>query len=166
MLWLWLACAGGVDTSSDNSCNGDLDGSGTDTGNLPDLFGAWNTTLTSKVFYDTCEIDGLGRGDFPWLNGGAMTIAGRIPDRLSATFASAPGAELIGIVSSEGGTSFTGRYDYRGYELHVSLGGLPWYNSRLDADEISGAGFIGIDTDDDGNLDCGIQGDFNAKRPR
>ena len=95
-----------------------------------------------------------------------MTIAGRIPDRLSATFASAPGAELIGIVSGEGGVSFSGRYDYRGYELHVSIGGLPWYNARLDADEITGAGFIGIDTDDDGNLDCGIQGDFNAKRPR
>ena len=153
-------------SKGDTSCefDGDIDGIGSDTGNLPALFGGWNTTFGTRDQYDECSIEGLGHNDMDWINGGAMEIGGRV-DNIQATFASAPDAEIYGIMSEFGSVTFSGRYLFRGYELHVSFGGLLFENMQLGISEIEGHAFLGVDQNGDGGIDCGIMGDFNAKKP-
>ena len=150
----------------DSGCefDGDFDGVGSDTGNLPALFGGWNTTFGTRSFYDDCDIEGLSQSDMEWINGGALQIGGRI-DNIEASFASAPDAEINGIMSSAGGVTFTGTYTFRGTELHISFGGLLFDNVQLDISEIEGHAFLGVDKNGDGGIDCGLNGDFNAKKP-
>ncbi len=164
MIWfvLWLACGGGNDSADGCDFNGDIDGLGTDTGNIPQLFASWTTTFGSRSFYDECEIEGLGRNDFTWLNGGAMQIGGRL-DNVEVSLASAPDATLFATMSSQGAVTISGLHTYRGHVLHIALGGLLFDNLQLNLIELEGHGYIGIDVNDDGYIDCGIMGDFNAK---
>ena len=90
---LALGCSGGQDSGDEECFSGDIDGIGTDTGNIPQLYGNWTTTFGSRSFHDECNIEGLDRPDFDWLNGGAMEIGGRIDD-VEVTFAGAPDADL------------------------------------------------------------------------
>ena len=58
---------------------------GTDTGRYPST--VWmDHNFGSRSFHDECNIEGLDRLDFDWLNGGAMEIGGRIDD-VEVTFA-------------------------------------------------------------------------------
>ena len=160
---LTLACKpGNLDTACDFA--GDIDGIGSDTGNLPALFGGWNTTFGTRSFYDDCEIEGLNRSDLGWINGGALEIGGRV-DNIEASFASAPEAEIFGMLSQFGGVTFAGTYNFRGNELHISMGGLLFDNLQLGISEIEGHAFLGVDQNGDGGIDCGLNGDFNAKKP-
>ena len=165
-MWLMamlFACNGGnKDSATDCAFNGDLDGLGADTGDLPNLYGAWTTTFGSRSYYDECEIEGLNRNSFDWLNGGAMEIGGRV-DNVRATLASATDADLHVVMSNQGGVTISGTYIFRGQELHIALGGLLFENAQLGVSEIEGHGYMGIDTNGDGSIDCGIMGDFNAK---
>jgi hypothetical protein len=38
-------------------------------------------------------------------------------------------------------------------------------NTQLNITEIEGGAYIGVDQNGDGNIDCGLNGDFNAKKP-
>ena len=163
MIMMIIACNGkSNDSASECGFDGDLDGLGTDTGDLPSLYGAWTTTFGSRSYYDECEIEGLSRNSFDWINGGAMQIGGRIDD-VSATLASAPEADLHVVMSDQGGVTIAGTYEFRGYELNIAIGGLLFENVQLGINEIEGHGYMGIDTNGDGSIDCGIMGDFNAK---
>ena len=162
-LLFWLGCSGGALDTADCAVNSDIDGIGADTGNLPELFGNYTTTFGTRSFYDECSIEGISRGDLDWINGGAMSIGGRLDD-VDVTLGAAPEAELTAIMSEHGSVSISGRYLYRGQELHIAIGGLLFENTQLDRVEIEGHGFMGMDTNDDGSIDCGLSGDFNAKR--
>ena len=35
---------------------------------MPQLYGNWTTTFGSRSFHDECNIEGLDRSDFDWLN--------------------------------------------------------------------------------------------------
>ena len=163
MMLFFLGCR---PSAEDSACefSGDFDGIGSDTGDLPSLYGGWNTTFGTRSFYDECSIEGLNQNELDWINGGAMEIGGLI-DQIQMTFASAPGAEIYGMMSSFGGVTFAGRYTFRGNDLHISLGGLLFDNAQLNVTEIEGHGFLGVDRDGDGSIDCGLSGDFNAKKP-
>ena len=163
LMMMFLACSGNdKDTANECAFDGDLDGLGADTGDLPSLYGAWTTTFGSRSYYDECEIEGLSRNSFDWINGGAMQIGGRVDD-VTATLASAPDADLHVVMSNQGGVTIAGRYTFRGQELHIAIGGLLFENAQLGITEIEGHGYMGIDTNGDGSIDCGIMGDFNAK---
>ena len=160
-----LLCASGCGKnldSADECFTGDIDGIGTDTGNIPQLYGSWTTTFASRSFYDECDIEGLGRNEFDWLSGGAMEIGGRVDD-VDVTFSGASEANLKAMMSSYGGVTISGRYTFRGEELHIAMGGLLFENTQLDLTELEGHVYMGIDTNGDGSVDCGIMGDFNAK---
>ena len=163
VLLLSIACKS---SDLDSACEfaGDFDGVGADTGNLPELFGGWNTTFGTRSFYQDCDIEGLTQSEMSWINGGAMQVGGRV-DNVEANFASAPDAEIYGMMSSFGGVTFAGRYNFRGNELHISIGGLLFDNLQLDLSEIEGHAFFGVDKNGDGSIDCGLNGDFNAKKP-
>ena len=72
------------DTSEFSEC-GDPDGSGGDTGNVPNVLGAWTVTFGSNIYDDNaCDAPGLTSDDLSEPLGGAMYIEGRIPDQLYA----------------------------------------------------------------------------------
>ena len=158
---LTWACGGNQDSAED-CFTGDIDGLGTDTGNIPQLFGSWTTTFGSRSFYDECGIEGLSRSDFDWINGGAMEIGGRL-DHVTVTMASAPDADFVATMSAYGAVTISGRYTFHGQELHVAMGGLLFENRQLSLTELDGHAYMGVDSNQDGYVDCGIMGDFNAK---
>jgi len=159
-----LGCGRSGD-SAEECFNGDIDGLGSDTGNIPALYGAWTTNFASRSFHDECGIEGLGRNDFDWLSGGAMEIGGRL-DNVEVTFAGAPDATLNATMSTYGGVTISGRYTFRGQELHIAMGGLLFENAQLNLTELEGHVYMGIDSNGDGYVDCGIMGDLNAKSAR
>lgn len=161
VLFCAIGCGNNRDSAEDCFA-GDIDGIGTDTGNIPQLYGSWTTTFASRSFYDECDIEGLGRNEFDWLSGGAMEIGGRVDD-VDVTFAGASEANLKATMSSFGAVTISGRYTFRGQELHIAMGGLLFENTQLDLTELEGHVYMGIDTNGDGSVDCGIMGDFNAK---
>lgn len=163
LLCMMVGCSGGQDSASDDCFSGDIDGIGTDTGDLPALYGNWTTTFGSRSFHDECNIEGLDRNDFDWLNGGAMEIGGRLDD-VDVTFAGTQDSDLKATMSSFGGVTISGRYTFRGQELHIAMGGLLFENTQLTITELEGHAYMGIDLNGDGSIDCGIMGDFNAKK--
>ena len=92
-----------------------------------------------------------------------MEIGGRIDD-VEVTFAGAQDADLKATMSSFGAVTISGRYTFRGQELHIAMGGLLFENSQLSLTELEGHAYMGIDLNGDGSIDCGIMGDFNAKQ--
>ena len=140
---LTLGCSSGQDSGGDDCFSGDIDGLGTDTGNIPQLYGNWTTTFGARSFHDECNIEGLDRSDFDWLNGGAMEIGGRLDD-VEVTFAGAQDADLKATMSSFGGVTISGRYTFRGEELHIAMGGLLFENSQLSITELEGHATWGL----------------------
>lgn len=159
---LALSCKGGeADTGACPSL-GDLDGVGTDTGNIPDMIGAWTTTFGTRALYDDCNVQNFNHEAFEWINGAAMQVGGRLPDRLEATFTLNEGV-FQGMVSDYGGVTFAGYTTVRALEVYLSFGGLSFINND-GRSEIDGFAFMGLDEDGDGIIDCGLRGDFNARK--
>lgn len=155
-------CFGGRDEAETGASEcGDLDGPGGETGDLPTITGFWTTTFGSKSFYDDCNVSDLSESDLDWINGGVMEIKGSPPDNLAADFDE---DRFYGLLNDYGGTTFAGVYSLNGFELHVSFGGLLYYNEHQERARIDGAGFMGVDLDEDGSIDCGLRGDFTAQR--
>ncbi|MFT5684875.1 MAG: hypothetical protein ACI8RZ_005820, partial [Myxococcota bacterium] len=44
--------------TTDGAECGDIDGSGTDTGDIPNILGNWNTTFGLQIDYENCSIPG------------------------------------------------------------------------------------------------------------
>ena len=157
----------GTDTSlagGSDAC-GDPDGSGGDTGDVPNILGKWTATFGQYV-YDSaaCTVEGLQQDDMTWLNG-AMDIAGRIPDQLYAYFDGDDSERFFGLEASTGGVVFSGTHEQDGHTLYTSFGGLLYQVPQVERNEIRGFGYIGVDIDSaDGAIDCWIQGDFIAKK--
>lgn len=156
--------ADGASASTDEC--GDVDGAGGDTGDVPNILGAWTASFSTLVYDDGgCSVSGLEAADMrAWMDG-VMTIDGRVPDRLFATFSNSPDDRFFGLENTQGGVVFTGNKTFGGHELYVSVGGLLYTQPQLDRDEIRGFGYIGVDLDGaDGGIDCWLQGDFRAIR--
>jgi len=156
-----LSCGdgGANDTGPFDPECGDLDGIGTDTGNLPNIIGSWTVTVGKWYFKEDC---GLSDDELTgWING-AMDVKGRVPDSLYAQFDD-EGERFHGIESGHGGVVFSGIHNSDEYgELSVALGGLLYTDVYRDKIVIEGFAFIGIDSTGDGEIDCPARGDFEA----
>lgn len=152
-------------SATDDEACGDVDGSGGDTGDVPNILGAWTATFAEHV-YDggACSVPGLEAADMrAWMNG-ILRIEGRVPDRLWATFNDVDD-RFDGLENYDGGVVFTGTKEFGGHTLYVSVGGLLYEQTQLERDEIRGFGYIGVDLDGaDAVIDCWLQGDFRAIR--
>jgi hypothetical protein len=161
VLGFLMGCKGGQgNDSSDLSVCGDLDGDGTDTGNLPDIRGDWTSSFGTGIFQEDCGIGGMKQDDMDWINGGALLIEGRVPDRMIATFQGEDGEEFWGVMNDYGGVVFTGIHMHQGYEMHVSFGGQLYESVDLGRTRLEGIAYLGVDSSGDGNLDCHLSGDF------
>jgi len=144
---------------------GDIDGAGGDTGDVPNILGAWTATFgTNQYNGGACSVDGLEAEDMKAWMDGIMQIDGRVPDQLFVTFNNHED-RFFGLENQNGGTVFTGIKEFGGHTLYVSVGGLLYTQPAVDRDEIRGYGYIGVDLDGaDGVIDCWLQGDFRAIR--
>ena len=154
----------GASGSTPDEC-GDIDGNGGDTGDVPNILGAWTSSFASQVFDGGgCSVPGLEAADMRAMLDGVMNVDGRVPDRLFVTFNQSDD-RFFGVENFQGGVTFTGNKTFGSHDLYVSLGGLLFTQPQLDRDEIRGYGFIGVDLDGaDGSIDCWLQGDFLAIR--
>ena len=162
ILLFLLGCKGSDIDSAVCPSLGDIDGPGTDTGNIPDMYGNWTTTFGSRAFYNDCNVTNFSFDAMEWINGAAMEVGGRLPDRLEATFTLNEGV-FQGMVSDYGGVTFAGKTTVRALDVYVRFGGLPFVNND-GRSEIDGFAFMGLDEDGDGTIDCGMRGDFNARK--
>jgi hypothetical protein len=159
-------CFGGSNDTggaNDDLC-GDIDGDGSDTGDLPNVLGNWTTTFGLSLFDDTCNIQGINQDEMTWINGAAMEVDGRAPDQLYVTFDSSSDEKFWGVMNGSGGIVFTGHHEMEGYDLNVTFGGLLFDNTYQDRDQIQGHATMAIDSTGSGSIDCFVQGDFVAKK--
>ena len=165
------ACRGGGGSDSTAAAAGaaecgDPDGGGGDSGDVPNILGDWTVVYGLELYDDgACAVDGLERDDLGYLNG-AMRVGGRIPDRLTASFATAADVIYDGVENARGGVVFTGsRATPEGHTLYVSFGGLLYEQPQVQRDESCGCGYIGVDLDSaDAAIDCWLQGDWKATK--
>ena len=162
-LALSVLCAACKGDDSAGSC-GDLDGPGSDSGNIPDIRGDWSSSFGTGIFEQDCDIGGMKQNDMDWINGGSFNIEGRVPDRMLATFVGSDGEEFWGVMNDHGGVIFTGFHRHQAtadaYTMDVSFGGLLYHNHELDRDRIEGFVWMGVDKSGDGYIDCHLSGDF------
>lgn len=161
ILALLLGCAGepGDDTGPAEDVCGDPDGSGTDTGDIPNVLGAWTSTFAQNFYDDDCSTGNLNEDSEGWI--GAFTLDGRAPDALYLEFNSAD-ERYWGAMDRHGGVTFAGQHTHSEGTLHVQLGGLVYRDQYQDRDVIDGAAFLGLDTDGDGAIDCRAKGSWKA----
>jgi hypothetical protein len=164
-----VSCKGDEDDTSDadedtEEC-GDVDGPGGDTGDVPNVLGAWTVTFGSNIYDDnTCNSPGLTNSDLNEFLSGAMTVGGRVPNTLVAEF-SGFDTQYWGLENHLGGIVFTGVRETRGHTLYISFGGHLYEQPRVDRTEIRGFGYVGVDVDsEDGAIDCWLQGDWKATK--
>jgi hypothetical protein len=138
---------------------GDLDGTGTDTGDLPDVLGSWTVTFGKWYFAESCGLEDAELKD--WVNG-SMQIKGRAPHGLYAEFGNSD-ETFYGLESGHGGVVFSGEHESALYgTTRASMGGHVYYDVYRDRTVIEGFGFVGIDSTGDGEIDCPARGDFTA----
>lgn len=158
---LLSGCGGGHDESggSTDGC-GDVDGSGTDTGNIPDLAGSWSTQFYYDENNDSCS--GISADTETWI--GAMQVQGSVPS-LAMYFGTERGDEVFyGMVDHNGGVTFSGTHAHPAGTEHAQFGGLAYHDQYLDKDVIDGSVFIGLDGDGDGTIDCTVKGAWVARK--
>ena len=154
-------CAAGNDESGAglDGC-GDVDGDGTDTGNVPDMAGSWSTQFYYDENNDSCN--GISSDTETWI--GAMQVQGSVPS-LSMYFGTERGDETFyGMVDRNGGVTFSGTHAHPAGTEHAQFGGLAYHDQYLDVDVIDGSLFIGLDGDGDGAIDCTVKGAWIARK--
>ncbi len=163
LLFLILAtgCGGGDDNGEDTAVCGDLDGDGTDTGNLPGVLGRWTATFGTNNFIENCGLSDFDNESEDWLNG-SMEIKGRVPDNLYAIFDDED-ERFYGLQASHGGIVISGTHtDETHGTMWTSMGGMVYFDAYRDRTVIEGFVFIGLDSVGDGEIDCFARGDFEA----
>lgn len=163
---LLMSCGGKDDsaTSTTSTC-GDPDGSGTDTGNIPDLSGDWTSSFALEYYTDTCTAENFNQTSETWI--GSLTVGGSAPDDLYIYFDSTVTSDteyFFGAVDRHGGVSFSGPHAHAAGTVYAQFGGLVYHDQYLDRDVIEGSAFLGLDVDDDGLIDCYAKGSWTARK--
>ena len=162
-LALLAGCGHGGDESgatADNAC-GDVDGDGTDTGNVPDLAGSWTTSFAQAFYDDNCSAENLSQTSETWI--GAMQVQGSVPSLAMEFGVSGSSDErFYGMVDRNGGVTFAGQHAHPAGTMYAQFGGLVYHDQYLDHDVIDGSAFLGLDTDGDGVIDCAAKGSWVA----
>jgi hypothetical protein len=164
-LLLLAACGPGKDDDSvavvDDAC-GDVDGPGTDTGNIPNILGYWTSTFGSEFYEDgTCAVGGLTQESETWI--GAFEIRGN-PDTFYATFGSRPDERFWGGIDAMGGSTMTGQHHHAEGTMYAQFGGLLFHDQYTDRDVVEGAALLGMDVDEDAVIDCTVKGSWKANK--
>ena len=156
-----MACNGGTtdDTALEALC-GDIDGSGSDTGDIPNVLGLWSAQFALNIFDENCN--GIGKETVTYLTG-PIDISGYVPDGLRLDFNSDSNRRLRGALSTTGGITFAGQIEQANGTFHIAVGGLVYDDNSMGGRSVlNGAAYVGVDTDQDGQIDCDMRGDWIA----
>ena len=149
-----MACAPGSesgDTGAGSSC-GDVDGSGGDTGNVPDVLGLWTTTLGAEYWNDGCNVPNFDLAtESDWI--GAFEVKGAAPASLYAHFNDEPDERMEAAVDARGGFTMSGLHQHEAGPLYVNFSGLV-YVDNTGRTNIDGNAFLGFELSGDDIIDC------------
>lgn len=162
ILALLGACVGpaGDETGAAASSEcGDPDGFGTDTGDIPNVLGNWTSQFGVNFHDDDCSASNFDENSETWI--AALEIGGRAPDALSVSFDLSE-ERYWGAMDENGGITFAGQHVHTEGTIYAQFGGLVYHDKYQDRDVIDGAGFLGLDTDADGTIDCSAKGSWKA----
>ena len=145
------------ETGLDSLC-GDIDGNGGDTGDVPNVLGLWSGQFALNMFDENCN--DIDKSAVTYLTG-PVEISGYVPDGLRLDFGSNRDRRLRGIVSNTGGATFSGQIEQSQGTLHMALGGLLYQDNAMQGRTVlNGAVYIGVDINQDGQIDCDMRGDW------
>jgi hypothetical protein len=158
-LLLMLGCnKNGSDETGIEALCGDIDDNGGDTGNVPNILGLWSGQFALNIFDENCN--GIDQGALSYLTGPA-DISGYVPDGLRLDFGSNSERRLRGAISTTGGVGFAGQLEQGNGTFNVSIGGLLYQDNNMGGRSIlNGAAYVGVDVDNDGQIDCDMRGDW------
>jgi hypothetical protein len=142
---------------------GDIDGPGTDTGDVPNVAGSWTSQFATNYYDDDCTAANLSATSETWI--GAFTVSGAVPDAVYVYWGPRdnPTSERFwGAMDPRGGLSFSGLRDHPAGTLHTQFGGLVYDDPVAGRTVIRGSAFLGLDADGDGLIDCSARGSWNA----
>jgi hypothetical protein len=157
--WLWLACGGDEETGGGQeteSC-GDLDGDGTDSGDIPDVLGSWSAYEYGVAAYiPGCAITGADQeSEDEWID--TLNVEGRVPDGLYAWFGVEEARDqeyFYGALDPRGGITFTGTHADAAGTVYANFSGLVFMDTALNKNVIRGSATVAYDVDDDAVIDC------------
>jgi hypothetical protein len=158
-----LACSDATDTALTGEACGDIDGSGTDTGDVPDVGGSWTSTFASNYYDDDCTAANLSATSETWI--GAFTVGGAAPAGLYLYWGPRdnPTSERFdGAMDPLGGLTFSGVRSHPAGTLHTQFGGLLYEDALSGRVTIRGSATLGLDADGDGAIDCTARGSWTA----
>ncbi|MCB9763053.1 MAG: hypothetical protein H6739_24850 [Alphaproteobacteria bacterium] len=150
-----------VDSNDNTDICGDIDGDGTDTGDVPNLLGNWTSDFGANLFRSDCGLEGFNAGSETFIDG-AMEVRGRIPNQLYVVFGNEEDERFFGLVSNNGGVSFSGIHEDTLGTMYGAFGGLSYYDTYRNRTVMEGFAFIGVDVDGDGTIDCSGRGEWTA----
>lgn len=155
-----LACMGGNDDTADTEppavpCT-EMD---PPEGEYLNLMGDWTGDFATEYFHESCG--DLTKQDFNFMEG-AVEIDGYVPDGIKIIFQGNRDERLRGTIHPNGGVVFAGQRPSTNGELHIAMGGLAYDDERIGHRVIQGYAYIGVDTDEDGTIDCEARGDWKA----
>jgi len=162
-LLLVAGCKKGNDeeTGLDTEC-GDIDGNGGDTGDVPNVLGLWTANFGLNLFDENCS--GVDDSDIGFVNG-PIEINGYVPDGLRLDFGSDSDRRLRGAISTTGGMAFAGQIEQSQGIFHFGMGGLVYEDQNMGGRNVwMGGGYVGVDVDKDGAIDCDMRGDWTVMK--
>jgi len=133
---------------------GDPDGSGTDTGNIPNVAGSWTSSFAAAYWDDNCTAADFDESSEQWI--GSFKIEGAYPN-YRAAFNNLPDNAFEVAVDARGGLTMTGEVVHEAGTLYANFAGLV-YTDISDRDGIDGSAFLGLDVPVVGDVD-GVVGD-------
>lgn len=160
-LLFFAACSGGEssDTTADAPCGDERELPAS----VPGVTGTWTSSFAQDFYDDSCTAAGLSQSSETWIN--AMTIAGNAPEAVYMYFdptATADTEIFHGVVDDGGGVTFSGTHAHPEGKMYAQFGGLVYHDQYRDLDVVEGSAFLGLDTDNDGRIDCGAKGSWVA----
>ena len=148
------AAADSGDTgAADTEVCGDLDGSGTDTGDIPNVLGSWATTFGVSYWDDNCTVSGFDENTEAEWAGEAFEIKGTVPNSLYVEFQDDPSNRYEAAIDARGGLSISGTHAHDAGTIYAQFGGLV-YTGNDGRQGIDGSAFLGLDVDADKTIDC------------
>jgi len=156
------ACFGNANDTADTEpeawCE-DTEGGITD--EVVNVMGDWSASFATHYFRESCDLGGLDESAFGFLEG-AVEVDGYTPDGIKIIFQGDRENRLRGIIHPHGGISFSGQRPSAWGEMHIAISGHTYIDAGLDRTTIQGHAYVGLDTNDDGDIDCDIRGDWKG----
>lgn len=151
-----IACDGETDSgeaADEAEACGDPDGSGTDTGDIPNVLGDWTVTFGISYWDDNCTASGFDENTEAEWAGEAFEIKGAVPNSLYVEFQDDPSNRFEAAMDARGGFTMTGTRAHAAGTIYAQFGGLV-YNAADGRQNIDGSAFLGLDVDADKQIDC------------